>query len=127
MHRCEALIVMTTCELRGARQNSMQRATAVSIVTASKDRPNNSARGVSLMEVSARRGSLVVGVPKVGPLSFNLGRGGLLAHQQAGVLVRPQKAPELTVVVARQALEPAPQIPPEHRDATDQRRVNRHA
>ena len=54
----------------------------------------------------------MVGVPKLGPLGIDPGRGGPLAHAQASVLVGAKEAPELGVVVARQALEPTPEITP---------------
>ena len=69
----------------------------------------------------------MAGVPEVGPLGVDPGRGGPLAHAQAGVLVGAEEAPELEVVVARQALEPAPDVAPQHGHAADQHRVSRQA
>src|SRR6185437_15571384 len=67
------------------------------------------------------------GVPKLRPLGVNAGCGGPLAHPQAGMLIRLEEPPELHVVVARQTIEPASEITPQHGSAADQHRVCRHA
>src|SRR6516165_6637628 len=107
MHRWEALAVITVWEVRGARQNSRHRATAVSMVTASKERPSSSALAVRFIDASSRLGSRAAGVPEAGPLSVDAGRSGPLSYAQACVLVGLEETPELQVVVAGQALEPA--------------------
>src|SRR6516225_8311059 len=61
------------------------------------------------------------------PLSIDPGSRGPFAHTQTGVLVGTEEAPELQVVIARQALEPAPEIAPQHRRTADQHRVTRQA
>jgi hypothetical protein len=66
-------------------------------------------------------------MPKLGSLGVDPGRGGPLAHAQAGVLVGAQEAPELEVVVARQTFQPAPEVPPQHGHTPDQYRVGRQA
>ena len=66
-------------------------------------------------------------VPEMGALGFDARGGGAFAEQQAGVLVGAQEPPELGIVVARQALQPASQVTPEHCDAADQRRMRRQA
>ena len=53
MHRWEALAVMTVWEVRGARHSSRHRATAVSMVTASKVRPSSSAFSVRFIDASS--------------------------------------------------------------------------
>ncbi|SRR5208282_3729781 len=113
MHKWEGLPVITVWEVRVAYQNSRHRATAVSMVTASKERPSGSAFSVhrcTSTTPSARLGSRVGGVPEARPLSVHSGRGGPLSHAQACVLVGLEETPELQVVVAGQALEPASQL-----------------
>src|SRR6516225_10246082 len=61
---------------------------------------------------SSGPGSRVAGMPEMGLLGVDPGRGGPLAHAQAGALVGTEEVPELEVVVARQALEPAPEVAP---------------
>src|SRR6516162_5445158 len=100
MHRWEALAVITVWEVRGARQNTRHRATAVSRVTASKERPSSSALSMRFIDPSSRLGSRVAGAPEAGPLSVNPGRGSPLSDAQACVLVGSEETPELQVVVA---------------------------
>src|ERR1700730_3354126 len=126
MQRGEAFAVMTMWEARGAWHSSRHRATAVSMVTASKERPSSSALSVRFIDPS-RRTRRVVGMPAVGPLGVNSGRGRPFAHAQAGVLVGAEELPELEVFVARQALEPTPVVTPKHGDAADKPRVCRAA
>src|ERR1700741_4130560 len=125
MHKWEALAVITVWEVRGVRQNSRHRATAVSMVTASKERPSSSALPARFIDAPSRLGSRVAGVPEVGPLSLDSGRGGPLSHAQACVLVGLEETPELQVVVAGQALKPASEVTPQHGHAADQHRVSR--
>jgi hypothetical protein len=40
----------------------------------------------------------VIGMPEAGALGRDLGRGGPLAHSQAGVLIGAEETPELEVV-----------------------------
>src|SRR4026207_238516 len=114
MHRWDALMVMTMWEARGAWQSSRQRDTAASIVTVSKERPSNSALSARFIGPSSRPGSRVAGVPEMAPLGLDPGCGGSLAHSQTGMLVGAEKTPELEVIVARQALEPTPEVAPQH-------------
>src|SRR3954469_3656860 len=62
-------------------------------------------------------------VPELRALGVDAGGGGALAHAQAGVLIGPQEFSEFGIVVAGQALEPASEVAPQHRDAADQRWV----
>ena len=55
--------MITAWEVRGAKQNSRHRATALSMVTASKERPSSS--GLSI-DTSSRLETRVAGVPKAG-------------------------------------------------------------
>src|SRR3974377_620820 len=114
MHRWEALAVITVWEAREALQNSRHRATAVSLVPGSKERPSSWAFSVRDIDASSRLGSRVVGVPEVIPLSVDTGRRGLLSDAQARVLVGLEETPKLQVIVARQALEPASEVTPHH-------------
>src|SRR5260370_26582584 len=102
MHKCDAFAVMIMWEVRGARHNSRHRATAVSMVTVSKERPNSSALSVRFIDASSRSGTRVAGMPESGPFRVDPGCGRPLAHAQTGVLVGSEEAPELEVVVARQ-------------------------
>src|SRR4051794_30958867 len=99
MHKWEALAVMTVWGVRGAPHSPRHRATAVSMVTVSKERPSSSAFSARFIDASSRPGSRVAGVPEVGPLGVDTGRGCPLADAQAGVLVGAEEAPELEVVV----------------------------
>lgn len=108
MQRCEAFAVMTVWLVLGPQHHSRHCATASSMRTRSKVSPKSS-DGAELFTVS----SLWVGAP--GGSHFpNLflsrvqlcGRGPL-AHPQARVLVVPEKAPKLDVIVARKALQGA--------------------
>ena len=67
----------------------------------------------------------MAGVPKAGPFSVDAGRGGLFSYVQACVLIGSEETPELQVVVAGEAIEPASEVTPEHRNAADQHRVSR--
>src|SRR5215831_3194861 len=122
MQRWEALAVMTMWEARGARHSSRHRATAVSMVTVSKERPRSSALSVRFIDSSELR-SLVADMPEVGPLGVYPSRGGPFPHAQAGVLIGAEVSPELEVLVARQAFEPTADVAQQHRQAADQRRV----
>ena len=66
MHRWKALAVMTMWEVRGARQNSRQRATAISIGTASKEMPSNSDFPVCIIDYSRITKSRVAGMLEAG-------------------------------------------------------------
>src|ERR1700692_652042 len=66
-------------------------------------------------------------MPEVRPLGFGPEGCGPLSHAQARVLVGAQKAPELRIVVARQGLEPAPEVARQHGYAADHSRVSRQA
>src|ERR1700680_2815304 len=105
---------MTMCDARGAWQSSRQRATAASMVTESKERPNSSTLSACFIDASSGHGKPVACVPEGGALRVDSGRGGSLAHPQAGVLVGAKEAPELEIVIARQALEPAREGTPKH-------------
>src|SRR5262249_30499440 len=61
------------------------------------------------------------------PLIFDANGGGAFARPEAGVLIGTQEAPEFRIVVARQALEPAPEVTPQHGGTADQRRMRRQA
>src|SRR5512132_2877253 len=101
MHRWEALAVIIMWEARGARHSSRHRATAVSMVTVSKERPMSSALSVRFMDPSSELRSRVAGMPEVGPLGVDPSCGGPFPHAQAGVLVAAEVSPELEVLVAR--------------------------
>lgn len=51
-------------------------------------------------------------MPELSPFGINPRRSGPLAYSQAAVLVGAEEAPELGVIVSRQALEPAPEVTP---------------
>src|SRR5437763_10594357 len=115
---------MTRWDVRGARHSSRHRATAVSMVTLSKERPSSWALWARLINDSPSGPECrVAGMPEVGPLGVDPRRGGPLAHAQAGVLIGTEEVPELEVVVAWQALEPTPKVAPQHGYAADQQRV----
>src|SRR5262245_17319700 len=59
-------------------------------------------------------------MPYVSLFSVDSGRRRTFAYAQASVLVGAQEAPELEVVIARQTLEPAPEIAPQNSHAADQ-------
>src|SRR5262249_58726560 len=69
----------------------------------------------------------MAGMPEMGLLAVDPGRGGPLAHAQAGVLIGAEETPELEVVIARQPLKPAPEVAPQHGHAADQHRICRYA
>ena len=73
---------------------------------------------------SVRRGG-VAGVPEARPLSVDSIRGDPLSGAQACILVGSEEAPELQIVVAGQALEPASEVPPQYSHAAYQHRVTR--
>src|SRR5262252_6598480 len=77
------------------------------------------------INASSGSGSRVACMPEVGSLGVHAGRSGALAHPQTSVLVGAKEAPELEVVVAWQALKPAPEVAPQHGHAADQHRVSR--
>src|SRR5689334_20032965 len=69
----------------------------------------------------------MTGIPEARPFGLRPQRCGLLSDAQTGALVGVQEAPELRIVVARKALEPAPDVAPQHGDAADHRGVSGHA
>src|SRR5215510_4279087 len=69
----------------------------------------------------------MAGVPERSPFGVDPSYGGPLAHAQASVLIGAEKAPELEVVIAWQTLQPAFEVAPQHRHATDQDRMSRQA
>src|SRR5882672_5254849 len=69
----------------------------------------------------------MVGMPELGPLGVDAGGGSPFSEAQAGVLVGADEAPKFEVVVARQSLEPAPEVTPQHGHTADQHRVRWHA
>src|SRR5260221_8085826 len=52
MHKWEALAVIIVWEVRGSRQNLRHRATAVSMVTASKERPSSSTLSLRIIDAA---------------------------------------------------------------------------
>src|SRR5437762_2481672 len=98
MQRWDALAVMIVCDSRGARQRSTHRATAVSMVTTSKERPRSSAVSARFIEDRSIFGGRAAGVPGLRPFSVDSSRGSPLSHAQARVLVRSKEAPELRIV-----------------------------
>src|SRR5262245_17167181 len=63
-------------------------------------------------------------MPNGGLLGVNAGRRGPFTQAQASMLIGAQEAPELEVVVAREALKPAPEIAPQQGHAADHHRVS---
>src|SRR5438046_346794 len=66
------------------------------------------------------------GMPKVRALGFGPDGCSPLSRSQASILVGAQEVPELWIVVTRQALEPAPEVTPQHGYAADHRGMRRH-
>src|SRR3954447_8539545 len=64
-------------------------------------------------------------MPEVRALGFGTESRGSLSHAQARMLVRAQEMPELRIVIARQGLEPALEITPQHGHAADDSGVGR--
>src|SRR5262249_14947800 len=124
MHKWEALAMMTVWEVRGPPHSSRQRATAFSMVTGSKERPSSSTLSMRFIDASSGSSSWVAGMPQAGALGVDPGGGCPLAQAQAGMLIGAEEAPELEIVVAREALEPASEIAPQHGRAANRYRVS---